>query len=98
MIAHEDRDELARLEEITASRFLYARIEADDVRPLPSDESWIQSLPLGIVRDAAVRLQTLADPEYKGERPPNAAPDVAAHALRELFALAETAPQAEGRA
>jgi len=82
-----DRDALVRLEEVLASRFLWARLDATRVRPAPEDESWVAGLPPGILRDAAAKLRTLADPAYAGQRPDGASPEVAARALLELYAI-----------
>ncbi len=82
-----DRDALVRLEEVLASRFLWARLDATRVRPAPEDESWVAGLPPGMLRDTAATLRTLADPAYAGQRPDGASPEVAARALLELYAI-----------
>lgn len=88
LLAAADQDELARIEEILASRFLHGRVDASRLRPSPRDESWTAILPAGVVRDAAERLRLLADPAFAGVRPEGASPEVASRALRELYALA----------
>ncbi len=88
LLSAQDRDELARIEEILASRFLFARIDATALRPSPSDDSWIAGLPAGALREAATKLRELADPAYTGLRQEGASPDVACRALLELYALA----------
>ena len=93
LIGAEDRDEVARLREILASRFLWNRVEASRLRPAPGDENWLASLPAGVLRESGARLRDLADPAYAGRRPEGATPEVAARALLELYAhLGEAAP------
>lgn len=93
LLAAQDRDELLRVEEIIASRFLHGRVDVSGLRPFPGDASWTAGLPAGVVRDAAERLQKLADPTYQGVRPEGASPEVASRALLELYALS-VAPRA----
>lgn len=88
LLSAQDRDEMARIEEILASRFLFARIDSTHLRPSPSDDSWIAGLPAGALREAATKLRELADPAYAGPRPEDASPEVACRALLELYALA----------
>ncbi len=97
LLAAADQDELARLEEIIASRFLHGRVDASRLRPFPGDESWTAGLPVGVVRDAAERLRQLADPAYEGVRPEGASFEVASRALRELYALSAAAGAGEAR-
>ncbi len=87
ILAAQDSDELIRLREIAASRFLYARLEEAGLRPSPEDDSWVADLPVGVLRQAGERLRELADPGHQGERPEGARPEVASRALLELFAL-----------
>lgn len=88
LLSAQDRDELARIEEILASRFLFGRIDPTRLRPSPTDDSWIAGLPAGALREAATKLRELADPSYAGPRPEGASPEVACRALLELYALA----------
>ena len=88
LLSAQDRDELARIEEILASRFLFARIDSTHLQPSPSDDNWIAGLPAGTLREAATKLRELADPAYAGPRPEGASPEVACRALLELYALA----------
>ena len=88
LLSAQDRDELARIEEILASRFIFGRIDSTRLRPSPSDDSWIDGLPAGALREAATKLRELADPAYVGPRPQGASPEVACRALLELYALA----------
>lgn len=97
LLAAADRDELLRLEQILASRFLHGRVDASRLRPLPGDASWTAGLPAGVVRDAAERLQELADPAYQGARPEGASPEIASRALLELYALISAAGAGEAR-
>ncbi|MDQ7840509.1 MAG: DNA repair exonuclease [bacterium] len=97
LLAAADRDELLRLEQILASRFLHGRVDASRLRPFPGDASWTAGLPAGVVRDAAERLQELADPAYQGVRPEGASPEIASRALLELYALVSAAGAGEAR-
>jgi DNA repair exonuclease SbcCD nuclease subunit len=87
LLAASERDEVARIEEILASRFLFARVDSSGLRPSPDDANWLASLPPGILQNVAARLQELSEPRYAGERPEGASPDVASRALIELYAL-----------
>jgi len=87
LLSPTDREAMVHLEEILASRFLWARLDATRLRPVPGDESWMAALPPGVLRDAASTLRTLADPAYTGQRPDGASPEVAARALLELYAI-----------
>jgi DNA repair exonuclease SbcCD nuclease subunit len=69
--------ELDHIEQILQSRFLWARLDASRLRPSPEDDSWIENLPPGIIRDAAMRLRGRED----------VPPEVAARALMELYAM-----------
>ncbi len=87
LLAAQDRDEIARIEEILASRFLFGRLDFSKVRPAPDDENWVSELPVGIIREAGTTLRNLTDPAYVGERPEGASPEVAARALLELYSI-----------
>jgi DNA repair exonuclease SbcCD nuclease subunit len=82
-----ERDEIARIEEILASRFLFHHMDSSGLRPSPEDANWLAILPPGILQNVAARLQELSDPRFSGERPEGASPDVASRALIELYAL-----------
>ncbi len=82
-----DQQEVTRIQEILASRFLWARLDATQLRPSPEDEAWLAAVPAGILRDAAAKLQALADPAYAGQRPEGATPEAASQALLELYAI-----------
>lgn len=77
------REELKRIEEIVSSRFLFGRLEAQDLRPSPEDDSWLAGLPAGVIRDTADKLRRLAAAGGAGERG-----KIAARALLELYAIA----------
>ena len=87
LLAAEDRDEIARIEEILDSRFLFGRVDSSALRPSPQDANWLENLPPGILQNVALRLQQLADPQFAGKRPEGASPEVASRALLELYAL-----------
>jgi DNA repair exonuclease SbcCD nuclease subunit len=93
LLAAAERDEIARIEEILASRFLFHRVDSSGLRPSPEDANWLASLPPGILQNVAARLQELSDPRYAGERPEGASPDVASRALMELYALMTEEPR-----
>ncbi len=82
-----DRQEMARLQEILAARFLWARLDTSGLHPSPDDDTWVANLPAGVVRETAARLRTLTDPAYGGQRPEGASPEVASRALLELYAV-----------
>lgn len=86
LLAVQDQDEIDRLSEILASRFLFGRMDTSRVQPAPQDQSWVAGLSAGILRNTAARLRDLADPAYS-PRPEGASPEIAARALLELFAL-----------
>ena len=83
----EDSDEVNRIQEILASRFLFSHVDVSMVRPSPEDESWVTNLPHGILRNVAARLKELAAPDFTGKRPEGASPEVASRALLEFYAL-----------
>jgi hypothetical protein len=87
LLAAGERDEIARIEEILASRFLFHRVDSSGLRPSPEDANWLASLPPGILQNVAARLQELSDPRFAGERPEGASPEVASRALMEIYAL-----------
>lgn len=78
LLTADESGDLEHLEQILHSRFLYGRLDSSRIRPSPEDDSWVQALPPGIIRDTAVRLRDH----------PNAPPEVAARALMELYAIA----------
>ncbi|HTN77874.1 MAG TPA: DNA repair exonuclease [Pirellulaceae bacterium] len=76
---------LQRLRELAAARCCYYRINDDGLLPSPHDETWIEALPAGVLRETALRLRSLADPTNVTLREPQQAPPVAARALLELY-------------
>lgn len=78
LLTAQERGELARIQEILRSRFLWGKLDAVRLRPSPEDADWIDNLPPGIIREAAMRLRFGKD----------LSPEVAARALMELYALA----------
>lgn len=83
----QDRDEIVRLRELLAARFLYGSLDLSQLRPSPDDQDWLAGLPAGVLREAGVRLQALADPTYPEPRPGGASAEVASRALLEFYAL-----------
>jgi DNA repair exonuclease SbcCD nuclease subunit len=81
--------ELARLQEVLESRFLYHRLDTDGLRPAPEDDTWLQGLPQGVLREAALQLRDLAASDQTTD--PETSPRVAAQALMELYALVQGA-------
>ena len=74
-------DDVSRIEEIVASRFLFGRVDTSSLLPSPEDDAWLSALPVGVVRDAAERLRQMAlsGAEQSGD---------ASRALTELYRLA----------
>ncbi len=87
LLAADDRDEIARIEEILDSRFLFGEVDSSAVRPSPGDARWLESLPPGVLQNVASRLQQLADPQFTAKRPQGTSPETASRALMELYAL-----------
>jgi hypothetical protein len=82
---------LTRLREVLESRFLHHRLDTDGLRPAPEDEAWLQGLPQGVLREAALQLRELAAGGEPAASSPEASPRVAAQALMELYALVQGA-------
>jgi DNA repair exonuclease SbcCD nuclease subunit len=80
-----EREVLERIKELLPSRFLYSYLD-EGIRPSPTDGSWVESIPPGIVKEVATQLLQWSNPSYQGDRPEGAAPDIASRALLELFA------------
>jgi predicted phosphodiesterase len=78
LLTARERGELDRIEQILSSRFLWGRMDCRRLRSSPEDAAWIADLPAGVIREAAMRLQNATD----------LAPEVAARALMELYAMA----------
>ena len=87
LLASDERDQIARINEILGARFLFGSCDMSQVRPSPEDESWLANLPPGVIRDATARLLELTNLHFEGQRPESASPDVASRALLELYTL-----------
>ncbi|RTZ92551.1 MAG: DNA repair exonuclease [Deltaproteobacteria bacterium] len=77
-------EEIKRIEDILASRFLFGKLDLSSLMPAPQDDSWINTLPAGIIRETGSRLKGLCD----AHKPAQVSPEVAARALIELYMLA----------
>ncbi len=55
-----DRAKLASVEEVISTRFLYGIVDGQSLVPAPEDDSWIESLPVGPVRQTAEKLRAQA--------------------------------------
>ncbi len=84
----EDAECLSHLRQIIESRFLVGELDTSGLFASPQDSSWIEGLPVGVLREAGNRLRQLSDPTYVGQRPEGASPEVASQALLQLYALA----------
>jgi len=73
----DERSELNHIEDILSSRFLWGRLDVSRLRLSPEDETWIKSLPAGIIQEAAIRLRDN----------PALVPEASARALIELYSL-----------
>ncbi len=89
ILHHEDQAELQRIEELVRARFLYGRSDTSSLAPSPSDESWLDAVPGGIMQSVAKRLQELSDPAGTSDRPADASPETATRALLELYRLVQ---------
>lgn len=87
ILYHQDQAELERIDDLIQARFLYGRMDTANLLPNPTDESWLEQLPSGVMQAVAQRLQSLADPQANIERPDNASPAVATRALLELYRM-----------
>lgn len=87
LLPAEDQGEIARIQDLLDSRFLYWCLDTSRLRPSPADDNWLSALPHGIIRDVGAKLRDLADPNWQGARPEKAPPDVASRALRELYVI-----------
>jgi DNA repair exonuclease SbcCD nuclease subunit len=89
ILHHEDQSELERIDELITARFLYGRVDTARLTPSPADESWLEAVPLGVMRSVAQELQLFSDPAYSHDRPEFATPEVATRALLELYRLVQ---------
>ena len=88
LLSADDNDEIIRIREIMASRFLYGHMDISKLHPSPADESWVANLPVGIIRETGEKLRQLADPAFTGKRTEGVSPELASRALLELYAVA----------
>ena len=77
LIVPSDQGELERVRELAGTRFLWAQVDDSGLASAPEDESWIEALPVGLLRDVADRIR-------RGD----ADPGVKVRALLDLYALA----------
>ncbi len=84
--------ELDRLKEVLESRFFFHRLDTGGLRPAPEDDTWLEGLPPGVLREAALELRAIAGTGPAAgatgpEQEEGSSPRVAAQALMELYAL-----------
>lgn len=72
-----EQAELDHIEQILNSRFQYGVLDASRLRLSPGDDSWINSLPPGVIREAALRLKNKTDVPA----------EILSRALTELYAI-----------
>ncbi len=84
-VLHPDAlEELARLRDVIDARFsLFHRLDDSALLPAPSDATWVERLPLGLVRGVAERL--LSGTTFTND------PEAARSALIRLYRLANSA-------
>lgn len=76
----EEKEDLLHLEDLIAWRFLYGRMDDSLLRPSHRDTQWIESLPTGILQEAAGRLQQMTLSSGREA-------EIASRALLELYAI-----------
>ncbi|WP_269526418.1 metallophosphoesterase family protein [Coraliomargarita parva] len=81
-----DREDLESIREILQTRFLFGELRADTLTPAPEDDTWIEELPAGALREAA---ETIRQQAMHGANDRDRA--VATRALIELFDSKEKA-------
>ncbi|MBC2601012.1 metallophosphoesterase family protein [Puniceicoccus vermicola] len=81
-----DREDLESIGEILQTRFLFGKLMADALSPAPEDDTWIEELPVGALREAAehIRQKAMHAPVERDRA-------VATRALLELFDSKEKA-------
>ncbi len=52
----EERSELEHIEQMLDTRFLWSHIDCSQLRPAPTDRSWIEDLGPGVIQETARRL------------------------------------------
>ncbi|MCA9269860.1 MAG: hypothetical protein KDA41_15375, partial [Planctomycetales bacterium] len=88
----DDAARLTRIEELLASRFLYAECDVSGLTPFVDDASWVEAMPPGVLQAVARRLCDLAAGDKPGRSPDEAGPEAASRALVELYRLLHEAP------
>jgi len=81
--------QLSRLKEVLESRFLYHRLDTDGLRPAPEDESWLEGLPQGVLREVAIQLREQAGAEQAVPSSQEVSQRIASQALMELYMLVQ---------
>lgn len=81
-----DRAKLTGLDEILTTRFLFGALAMEKLVPAPEDDTWIEALPAGPLREAAEQIRNTA---VNGNDADERA--IATQALIELFELNERA-------
>ena len=81
LLMAEERTEVGRIREILEARFLAGRLDDSRLLPSPADDSWLLSLPPGIIQATANRLREIAGT-------PGEQSQTAGRALLELYAIA----------
>ena len=57
-ITPEGRERLDDIERVVASRFFWGETDFGGLAPAPEDDSWIEELPPGVLREVGKRLRT----------------------------------------
>lgn len=81
-------EKLIDIKGVIAARFLFGQVNDLELFAAADDESALEVIPDGIMRETGAVLLELADPGYSGERPDGASPEVSLMAFRELYAIA----------
>lgn len=84
MFFPEDRGALQKLEEILTTRFLFGALNSSGLLAAPENDTWLESLPTGHYREAALKLLGKAKEALNPQDR-----IVATHALLHLFELQE---------
>lgn len=87
VLQSDERDDLLHLEDLLSARTLFHQLDIRGLHPPPEDSSWITELPMGVLREAAMRLQTLEKLTPSSGIPPNILPELSTLALLELYSL-----------
>lgn len=79
-----DRHDLTALEEALATLPMHGALSLEDLIPAPEDDSWIESLPMGPLRETAVQLKEIATQSRTAEEK-----SIGSQALVQLFEIYE---------